>query len=766
MKEMNMRKIVVNLMGIMIGRTVFAGMNPIGIAFFTAVYIDKKGRLAILASVLLGLASAYPVTEVAKYFIIMLVIAAITILLEYNSKRVPIGAIAGIAGGVTMFMSIFNGLLNVNTKDYILLGIAEGIAIFALTFIFRKGVEAIVFTTKGQALDNEQIISIAVILAAFIYGIPNIENLGFSLTLTAALFSILFIGYKYGAGYGAVAGAACGIILALKDGQINQIGLMCMLGIIAGTFRELGRFLTISVYSVAVFLLSDLYKNYKFDLNSLGALVSTAVIFLLIPKSLLLKINLAKDESQEDVFVKQSIQNIARGKLKDFSSSFQNLSDTFVSITEKKGTLSKKDKSELFDELTEQLCKDCTNCDTCWKSNFYETYQGAYHIMEVVDKNGTISISEVPVDFAGRCIQLDRYVAEARRVLEIAKLNLAWHNRLAESREAIAGQLNEVANIIEDFSMDLYKSADTSEGIQKRIIYQLKEYHIIVNRIAILEKRNNKQEIFMIARTEKGRCITTKEAAQLVGEAFGKRMRPADGCKNVLTKDFETFVFVEDADYKVFTGMSKMTKDGGRISGDNFSFLYPDSGTVVMTLADGMGTGETAYEESESVVDLLEQFIEAGFRKESAINLINSILVLKAEEQSFSTIDMTVINLFTGVCDIIKIGASTTFIKRSKEVETINSNTLPVGIINHMDYETVSRKLSDGDFVIMVTDGVVDCIPGDEKEQFLEEFISELHMNNPQEIANAVLNQALELNQWVPKDDMTVLVAGFWKKLN
>ena len=386
--------------------------------------------------------------------------------------------------------------------------------------------------------------------------------------------------------------------------------------------------------------------------------------------------------------------------------------------------------------------------------------------MEEVDKNGTIAVSEVPVDFAGRCIQLERYVVEARRVLEVAKLNLAWNNRLAESREAIAGQLNEVANIIDYFSMDLYKTADTSEDMQKRIIYQLKEYHIIVSRMAILEKRNNKQEIFMIARTEKGRCITTKEAAQLVGDAFGKRMRPADGCKNVLTKEFETFVFVEDADYKVFTGMAKMTKDGGRISGDNFSFLYPDSGMVVMTLADGMGTGETAFEESEYVVDLLEQFIEAGFRKESAINLINSILVLKAEEQSFSTIDMTVINLFTGICDIIKIGASTTFIKRSKEVETINSNTLPVGVINHMDYETISRKLSDGDFVIMVTDGVIDCIPGEEKEQFLEEFISELRMNNPQEIANAVLNQALELNGWVPKDDMTVLAAGFWKKLN
>ena len=81
-----------------------------------------------------------------------------------------------------------------------------------------------------------------------------------------------------------------------------------------------------------------------------------------------------------------------------------------------------------------------------------------------------------------------------------------------------------------------------------------------------------------------------------------------------------------------------------------------------------------------------------------------------------------------------------------------------------MDYDVVTKKLYDGNFIIMVTDGVIDCIPGDEKEKFMEEFIMDLRMNNPQEIANAVLNQALELNGWVPKDDMTVLAAGFWSK--
>lgn len=764
MKELNLKKIIVNIMGVVMARAIFVGMNPIAIGYFAAVYLEKKGRITIMLSVLLGMLTVLPIIDVAKYLIVMIVVSVITALIEYNNKRVSVGVMGAVSGGITAVMTITNGVLSQHAIYSLMLAVAEGIAVFAFCFIFRKGLEPIMHGIKGQALDNEQIISIAVILAVFIYGVPNFPAIQLSLTLTISLFSVLLIGYKYGAGYGAIAGAACGVILAIKSGQINQIGLMCMLGIIAGTFREMGRIVTMLMYSAGVIILGEMYQNSQLNTSSIGALISCGVLFILLPKSFIFKVNIEAAAEEEDVFVRQSIQNVARGKLRDFSESFHSLSSTFNAISDKKEALTKKDKGEIFDELSEQLCKDCSNCNICWKSYFYDTYQGAYYIMDMVDKNGAISISEVPIEFADRCICLDHFLSETKRILEIAKLNLTWHNRMAESREAIADQLSEVANIIDDFSLDLYKTVETKEIDKKQMIYKLKANHIIVKRIAIFEKRNDKQEIYLTARTERGRCITTKEAASLVSDAFGKRMRPSDTCKKVMAKEYDTYVFVEDANYTVYTGMSKMTKEGGRISGDNYSFIYPDPGTLVMTLSDGMGTGEAACEESESVVELLEQFIEAGFRKESAIKLINSILVLKSEEQTFSSIDMSVVNLYTGVCDIIKIGASTTFIKRDTWVETISSTSLPVGILNQVDYDVITKNLYDGDFIVMVTDGVIDCIPGDEKEKFLEEFIQDLSSNNAQEIANCVLNQALELNGWVPKDDMTVLVTSFWKK--
>lgn len=764
MKDLSIRKVLVNVMGIVMARAVFGNMGLVGISFFNAIYMEGRGRFLMLIMVFLGFLSKLTVVNSLKYVMAMLVVSIIGSLIEHYNKRLSLVTFAILSSLVVVIFNITDGLLNVSNPYSYIVAVLEGVAIFALTIIFKKGIEPFIHGMKGQALNNEQVISLFVILAFFLYGIPSFEQYGFSLHSTIAYFLVIFMGYKYGAGYGALAGAASGVILALQSGHINEIGLMCMLGIISGTFREFGRIFTLFIYCAGAIILGELFKDNQVDIANLSALASSGFLFMLLPKSIVNKEEPQVVEENDEIFVRQTIQNVARSKLRDFSESFLNLSQTFNSISDKKSTLTKQDKNEIFNELSEQLCKNCSNCNVCWKSNYYDTFQGATKILEIVEQNGTISLNEIPESFANRCISLEYYIGEARRIVEIAKINLFWHNRMAESREVIAGQLSEVANIIDDFSLDLYKTVKIPDYKKREMIAKLRANHIVVSKIAIFEKRNDKQEIFLTLRMEKGKCITTKEAAQVLSDIVGKRLRPDDSCKNVISREFENFTFVEDTNYKVLTAMARITKEEGRVSGDNYSFIYPTPGTVVMTLSDGMGTGSEACRESESVVELLERFIEAGFKKESAIKLINSILVLKSEEQTFSTIDMSVINLYTGLCDFIKVGASSTFIKKRSGVEVINSTSLPAGIIDNMEYETISRWLEDGDFVMMVTDGVVDCIKGEDKELYLCEYIDSLDYKNSRDMANAILNHALELNDGIPKDDMTVLVSGFWKK--
>ena len=125
---------------------------------------------------------------------------------------------------------------------------------------------------------------------------------------------------------------------------------------------------------------------------------------------------------------------------------------------------------------------------------------------------------------------------------------------------------------------------------------------------------------------------------------------------------------------------------------------------------------------------------------------------------------MAILNLYNGVCDFIKMGAATAFIKRDKWVEMISSTTLPIGMFNQVDYDNVSKKLYDGDYIIILSDGVLDTAPCVEKEVYFQELLLQMDMKNPDEIANAILEHAMGINDGEIVDDMTVLVTGMWKK--
>ena len=113
-----------------------------------------------------------------------------------------------------------------------------------------------------------------------------------------------------------------------------------------------------------------------------------------------------------------------------------------------------------------------------------------------------------------------------------------------------------------------------------------------------------------------------------------------------------------------------------------------------MSLADGMGSGAGACRESEKVIELLEQFMEAGFPQETAVRMINSCMLLQNQQQMFSTIDLCMVDLYNAKCDMIKSGASATFIKQENEIEVIGSSAFPAGLIQQSDYESMHRQLT------------------------------------------------------------------------
>lgn len=144
--------------------------------------------------------------------------------------------------------------------------------------------------------------------------------------------------------------------------------------------------------------------------------------------------------------------------------------------------------------------------------------------------------------------------------------------------------------------------------------------------------------------------------------------------------------------------------------------------------------------------------------------MMNSAMVIQGEDGIFSTVDMASMDLYTGMCEFYKIGAASTFIKHGEEIECISSATLPAGIFHQIEIEKTSRQLQDGDFVVLLTDGVLDYLKVPMPEDTMREILDTIETNNPGQIAKQILERILLFTAGKVPDDMTVLVAGIWKK--
>ncbi|SET41604.1 stage II sporulation protein E [[Clostridium] polysaccharolyticum] len=766
LRGLELRGILISLIGIIMSRTMLFDMNPIAIGYFAAAYAYKKSRPLLTAAMLAGLYTIGQPVMLAKYGLIMLVVAFVTYISEKKDKILPILALSILSGLITMAFSISNGLVVQSYKRVIVLGLLEGVLVMSLANMFYLAIDFIRTANSKQLLTNQELISVAILGGAFLYGLPDFSQYSFSVVETAACLLIVAAAYKYGAGAGAVTGAACGIVLGIQSQDVRILTVFCLTGIGTGVFRELGRIVTSFVFALLNIVLCYFTISPDFlEVVQIRALVSATLVFLLLPKPLMEKVDLYTLEPERKK-KEQNLQEVTMTKLREFSDSFVKLSKSFYSLANARQTFERDEVQDIFAGLSAGLCKDCKNCSRCWEKNYYHTQQTAEAVLEAAKGQGYVRAEDFPRGFKERCIHFEQFVSETNRGMTVAALNMNWSNRMAESRVAIAGQLNEVASIIDDFSRSLNETAEVRDEKEDLVKKLLRAYQLDVKRISVIEKRNNRKQLYVNMRTRKGRCVTTKEAADILTKVYGKKIVPAAESKNIIGKEYDKVSFVEDTKFQVFTGMARTSKDGEIVSGDTFSFMNLDSGETVMILSDGMGTGERASEESELVIELLEQFLEAGFTESSAIKLINSILVVNSDDQTVSTLDISSINLFTGVCSFIKIGASTTFIKRNGWIETIQSTNLPVGMFNEIDIEGSEKKLYDGDYVIMVSDGILDFVSGVDKEEIFKEILEEMDVTNPQEMADTILKRILEKEEHGVRDDMTVLVAGFWEKSN
>lgn len=760
---------IISILSFFLGRVViFQTLSPVAIAFLSNFNFVGTKFYFIEFFICLGFFTKTGKIYFLKY-IICLGFMTIANLITKNFKR-PNEIVQSATGSISILLAgLIISILNGFSIYYTLLAILESILTFSLSYIFKKSTDLFYFKNDKKTLNNEEIFSIAILMGSIIAGSADVYIGNVSLMYFFLSYSLMVVSYKCGSALGSVAGVILGTVLILANFcSVEIIGILSISSIVCGLLKKYGK-----IASAAGFIVFGGLAVYYFDITManvelLFSSVGAGLIFIIVPNKFYIAISSTftpEIDNTEEYILR--VKEVTSHKLKKFSDSFVKLAKTFSGLSEKKTGLDQKDVSKLIDDVAEKTCNKCSMRTYCWENNFYNTYQTVFSILAACEKKGKLDLSDIPSDFKSNCVNLGLFAETTNRLFELYKANLVWKNRIIESRELVSQQLEGVAEIINGLAGELDIELAFKEDIGKKLMDEFSKNNISVDSAVVIENKHDKFEVIINHLPCFGRKMCTKDIIPIVNRILNRKM-----CKNyyecsinrVDKKNVCKLKLIEEQRFRITTGIARAVKANSKESGDSYTFMDLSNGRYLLALSDGMGSGKNAREESAASIELFEEFISAGFDKDMAIKMINSVLVLKSSEDCFSTLDICTFDLYTGLGEFVKISASSTFIIHEDKVDIIRSSTLPVGILNNIDVETSRKKLKDSDIIVMVTDGIIDSIGrATNKESWIIELLENNKINNPQEIADYILNAAKNNCSGNIKDDMTILTARVWE---
>ncbi len=346
---------------------------------------------------------------------------------------------------------------------------------------------------------------------------------------------------------------------------------------------------------------------------------------------------------------------------------------------------------------------------------------------------------------------------------QLERAALLTERRLWESRQIIGRHLNEMAKIMTEAAGEVLVLRPMERKKRRLLVQALGEEGVCVEEPGYLPRKEGRTALVLTMSTRRGEKVSTEEAADMISVLLDKRFVPSVNSPYVVEAVPQSFVLEEETHFQALTGFSRVVKEGESVSGDNYAVVEAERGRMTVMLSDGTGSGEKAGKDSERVLDLMEKMLEAGYDMEEAAGMVNTALFAAGEDANHPTLDICEIDLYRGSCQLRKAGGAATFLKREEEVELLSMGNLPLGIFQQFSMTPVCRKLQDGDYLIMVSDGVVDAFAEEDYENTLRNVITGIEEGNPGEIADRLLRIAIRAGGGRIQDDMTVGVIGVWE---
>lgn len=756
------------LVGFLLGRAlILAKLSPFCLPFFATVYLIKKERAPLtLVGLIIG-AATISISNAASTFLItsfFLIIFRITRKwLKDEIKSLPF--YVGIILGAGKLAEVFFLSKQLTLYDGMMAGVQMSLS-FILTLIFLQSIPLLTLSKRKQLLKTEEIVCLIIMLASIMTGTIGWKVYGLSIEHIMSRYLVLIFSFVAGATVGSTVGVVTGLIFSLASvSSFYHMSLLAFSGVLGGLLKE-GKKIGVAIGLFIATLLIGMYGEGGGSL-SITILESAAAVFLFLLTPQSLTSRLAKyipgtpEFTAEQQKYMRKMRDVTAQRVAQFSNVFHALSTSFSQMDGSPSVDESDREMDFFmSKVTEKTCQTCFKKEQCWAKNFNTTYAFMEEIIHEMDQNDGTVPPKLTREWEKHCTRSNRVYDTIGQELTFFQANQKLKKQVQESRKLVADQLLGVSEVMDNFAKEIQRERENHHKQEEQIMESIQEFGVHVEHVEIYSLEQGNVDIEMTIPFCNGRGECEKLIAPMLSDILGETIVVKREDCATYPNGFCHVIFRSTKAYTVDTGVAHAAKDGGLVSGDSYSTIELGMGKFALAISDGMGNGERAHYESNETLQLLQKILHSGIEEKVAIKSINSILSLRTTDEIFSTLDLAMIDLQNASAKFLKIGSTPSFIKRGNKVLKIQASNLPIGILQEFEVDVVSEQLKAGDLLIMMSDGVFEGPKHVENyDLWMKRKIQELETNNPQAVADLIMEEVIRSRQGFIEDDMTVAVA-------
>ena len=556
-------------------------------------------------------------------------------------------------------------------------------------------------TVPTQAIERRRLtaaqsVSVVLVVGLSLMAFSRWQIVGASLAGVVGLLLILSASRFGGERGGALAGVTLGFSLLVANGdRLWLTGAYAMGGLMAGLFGALGEVAGVAALDLVVAFFA-LRVGWTENLPVIYEALAASLLSLCLPRKWQMPLAELFAPSPEMPRL-DGLRKAVTLRLRFASEALHDISHTVEEASQRLGQIQTPDFQGVLAQVEEDVCARCALRRYCWEENGEA----------IAAEMATMTKGEIRPESAGPeltklCRHLDRLCSSLQEHYRDLQIRRAARQRVDEVRGVLMDQFGGMSDMLYDMACEMERDRRYDFDAAGRVDTALRGVGIYPSDVGCCLDGSGRMNVEIRVQAGEKTRLNRMTLMNAVSAACERAFDPP--CVQ-FAHGSALITLNERAELKLDTGFFQLSMGDARLCGDAGTTFTDGKGRQLMLLCDGMGAGGRAAVDSTMAATLMERLLKAGFGCDCALKIANAAMRYKSTDESLSTVDLSVVDLFTGRTELYKAGACPTVVLRGGRTAMASSASLPAGILRQVGFDSAAVMLKAGDILVMMSDG-------------------------------------------------------------